>query len=270
MTNMLLLFQGLMYCSLIKEGSGMRSQFNVVGLLFVIVCVCVHMHAHACTRVHTWRKHLYRLSILFGPHLFKVLRVCVCVWGDSKTCFPTFSFGNNIHLLWVSADVWVGADSTAVELVLAAGPKELEIKRLVIVADIERGEVYSQSYLSVWRHNPPEVIQPETTTQTSKVTMGIGTGELPGTGPVQLGLGMAGCKAPLRITLHFSGGVTAVPLTWGSILPLLCSCKAYLVNFSWECSPSKLFWSRSDIGAMLPDVPPERPFLPEYVRRFSF
>lgn len=85
--------------------------------------------------------------------------------------FNLFFFENNIHLLWVSADVWVGADSTAVKLILAVGSKELKIKCLVIVADIERGEVYSQGYLSIWRHNPPEVIQPETTTQTSKVTM---------------------------------------------------------------------------------------------------
>jgi hypothetical protein len=35
------------------------------------------------------------------------------------------------------------------------------------------------------------------------------------------------------------------------------------MNFSWECSPSKLFWSMSDIGTMLPDVPPGRPFLLE-------
>lgn len=83
---------------------------------------------------HTWRNHLYPLSILFGPHL--VQSDLGCVWSDSKTHFPTFSFKNKIHLLGVSADVWVGADSAAVELVLAAGPKELEIKRLVIVANI--------------------------------------------------------------------------------------------------------------------------------------
>lgn len=68
------------------------------------------------------------------PILFKV------IWGvcgvTQKHTFQPFLSKNKIHLLGVSADVWVGADSAAVELVLAAGPKELEIKRLVIVANI--------------------------------------------------------------------------------------------------------------------------------------
>lgn len=90
--------------------------------------------------------------------------------GLQNIVFDLF-FENKIHLLWVFADVRVGTDSTAVELVLAAGPKEFEIKRLVIVANINRGEMHSQSHLSIGRHNPPEVIQPETTTQAFKVTM---------------------------------------------------------------------------------------------------
>lgn len=95
--------------------------------------------------------------------------------GLKNTVFDLF-FENKIHLLWVFADVRVGTDSTAVELVLAAGPKELEIKRLVIVAKISRGEMHSQSHLSIGRHNPPEVIQPETTTQAFKVTMLLAEG----------------------------------------------------------------------------------------------
>lgn len=89
--------------------------------------------------------------------------------GLKNIVFSLF-FENEIHLLWILADVWVGTNSTAVELVLAAGAKKLEIKRLVIVAKISRGEVHSHGHLSIGRHNPPEVIQPETTTQAFKVT----------------------------------------------------------------------------------------------------
>lgn len=120
--------------------------------------------------------------------------------GLKNIVFDLF-FENSAHLLWVFADVRVGADPTAVELVLAAGPKDLEIKCLVIVAKLNGGEVHPQGHLSIGRHNPPEVIQPETTTRAFKVTMlpvEGGSGELAGTGPVPPGLGMAGCKASLQ------------------------------------------------------------------------
>lgn len=90
--------------------------------------------------------------------------------GLKNIVFDLF-FENSAHLLWVFADVRVGADPTAVELVLAAGPKDLEIKCLVIVAKLNGGEVHPQGHLSIGRHNPPEVIQPETTTRAFKVTM---------------------------------------------------------------------------------------------------
>lgn len=58
------------------------------------------------------------------------------------------------------ANVGVTADTSAIELVLAAGSKDLKVERLVEVPEVVGREVYSQRHLTVGWHDPPEMIQP--------------------------------------------------------------------------------------------------------------
>lgn len=58
------------------------------------------------------------------------------------------------------ANVWVSADTAAIELVLAASSEDLKVERLVEVPEVASREVHSQRHLAVGGHYPPEVIQP--------------------------------------------------------------------------------------------------------------
>lgn len=69
-------------------------------------------------------------------------------------------FENKRHLLWVLANVWISANTTAIKLVLAASSKDLKVERLVIVPEISSRELHSQRHLTIGRHDPPEMIQP--------------------------------------------------------------------------------------------------------------
>lgn len=51
--------------------------------------------------------------------------------GENKNVSANLFFKNKIHLLWVLANVWVSADTSAVKLVLAVSSKDLKVKCLV-------------------------------------------------------------------------------------------------------------------------------------------
>lgn len=74
--------------------------------------------------------------------------------------FVNLYFQNEKHSLWVLANIRESADATAIQLVLAARPKDLEVKRLVEVPEIAGRELHSQRHLAVGWHDPPEKIQP--------------------------------------------------------------------------------------------------------------
>lgn len=65
--------------------------------------------------------------------------------------------GNETHLLWVLTNVWKGADTLAIQLVLAASSKDLKVKHLVKVPNVVGIEVHSQCDFTIGRHDPPEV-----------------------------------------------------------------------------------------------------------------
>lgn len=73
----------------------------------------------------------------------------------------TFSFQNKVHLLWVLANVWVSADTSAIKLVLAVSSKDLKVKRLVKDPKIIGREVHLQCHLTIGWYDPPEMVQPE-------------------------------------------------------------------------------------------------------------
>ena len=81
--------------------------------------------------------------------------------GENKNVSANLLFKDKTHLLWVLANVWVSADTSAVKLVLAVSSKDLKVKCLVKDPKIVRREVHAQCHLTVGRHNPPEMIQPE-------------------------------------------------------------------------------------------------------------
>ena len=56
--------------------------------------------------------------------------------------------------------MWESADTTAIQLVLAARPQDLKVKRLVEVPEVTGRELHSQRHLPVGWHDPPEIIQP--------------------------------------------------------------------------------------------------------------
>lgn len=51
--------------------------------------------------------------------------------GENKNVSASLFFKSKIHLLWVLANVWVSADTSAVKLVLAVSSKDLKVKCLV-------------------------------------------------------------------------------------------------------------------------------------------
>lgn len=58
------------------------------------------------------------------------------------------------------ANVWVGANTAAIKLVLAASSKDLKVEGLVIVPEVTSRELHSQCHLAIGGHDPPEMIQP--------------------------------------------------------------------------------------------------------------